>query len=117
MNTTPDTSPDNPLDNGPAAPDNNLVWETLKTIPDPEYGISIVDMGLIYAVECKDGDIDVTMTLTTQNCPSGEWIYEGVKTALNRLAGADNVEVTMVFDPPWTPDKLSVDGQRQLGMG
>lgn len=117
MNTTPDNPPNDLPETAPATPDNNLVWETLKTIPDPEYGISIVDMGLIYAVECKDGDIAVTMTLTTQNCPSGEWIHEGVKTALNGLAGAKNVEVTMVFDPPWTPDKLSADGQRQLGMG
>lgn len=98
-------------------PNNDIVWETLKTIPDPEYGLNIVDMGLIYAVDCRDGDIAVTMTLTTESCPSGEWIYEGVKTALNNLAGVKKVEVTMVFDPPWTPEMLSADGQRQLGFG
>lgn len=95
--------------------DTETVWEMLRTIPDPEYGLSIVDMGLIYAAECQDGDIHVTMTLTTPNCPSGEWIYEGVKTALNHLAGAKNVEVEMVFEPPWSPEMLSDDGQRQLG--
>jgi len=113
MNPTPDPT----TDSAPAAPDNALVWETLGTIPDPEYGLNIVDMGLIYAVECQDGNVAVTMTLTTPNCPSGEWIYEGVKTALNGLAGAKKVEVAMVFDPPWTPEKLSAEGQRQLGFG
>lgn len=96
--------------------DNEIVWQALRSIPDPEYGISIVDMGLIYEVGCLDDDIAVTMTLTTPNCPSGGWIYEGVKTALNNLEGAKKVTVEMVFDPPWTPDKLSEDGKRQLGM-
>jgi len=80
--------------------DNDTVWQALRAIPDPEYGISIVDMGLIYEVECLDGDIVVIMTLTTPNCPSGEWIYEGVKTAVNNLEGAKKVAVEMVFEPP-----------------
>lgn len=98
-----------------ATPDTATVWATLRSIPDPEYGLSLVDMGLIYGVECQDGDIAVTMTLTTPSCPSGEWIYEGVKAALNNLAGAKKIDVAMVFDPPWTPAMLSEAGQRQLG--
>lgn len=101
MNETPETAP---------------VWNALRTIPDPEFGLNIVDMGLIYNVENRDGNIAVAMTLTTENCPSGEWIYQGVKTALNALPEAKNVEVTMVFDPRWTPDMLSEEGKRQLGM-
>lgn len=97
--------------------DTNAVWNTLRSVLDPEYGINIVDMGLIYNVACNHGNIAVTMTLTTENCPSGEWIYEGVKTALNSLPGAQNVEVTMVFEPHWTPACLSEDAQRQLGVG
>ncbi len=97
-------------------PETTVVWDALKTIPDPEFGLNIVDMGLIYSVENHDGNIAVTMTLTTENCPSGEWIYEGVKTALNQLPEAKNVEVTMTFDPHWTPEMLSEDGKRQLGM-
>lgn len=96
-------------------PDTEAVWAALRSIPDPEYGISIVDMGLIYAVKCEDGKIDVTMTLTTPNCPSGEWIFEGVKTALNRLEGATEVDVVMVFEPPWTPEMLSEGGKHELG--
>ncbi len=97
-------------------PDSETVWEALRSIPDPEYGLNIVDMGLIYEVECTDGGIHVIMTLTTPSCPSGEWIYEGVKTALNNLSDAGMVEVDMVFEPPWTPEMLSAEGQEFLGM-
>ena len=96
-------------------PDSAAVWEVLRSIPDPEFGVNIVDLGLIYSVECNDGDIAVTMTLTTPNCPSGGWIYEGTKEALARLPGAKTVAVAMVFDPAWTPEMLSEAAQRQLG--
>jgi metal-sulfur cluster biosynthetic enzyme len=96
-------------------PDNATVWRALESIPDPEFGINIVDLGLIYSVECINGDIAVTMTLTTPSCPSGGWIYEGTKEALARLPGARNIRVAMVFDPPWTPAMLSETAQRQLG--
>jgi metal-sulfur cluster biosynthetic enzyme len=95
--------------------DPNLVWETLRTIPDPEFGINIVDLGLIYSVECSEDTIDVTMTLTTPSCPSGGWIYEGTKEALAQLPGAPTVNVAMVFEPPWSPEMLSESAQRLLG--
>ena len=95
--------------------DTAAVWDALRGIPDPEFGINIVDLGLIYSVECKEGDVDVTMTLTTQSCPSGDWIYEGTKVALANLPGVRNVNVAMVFDPVWTPEMLSESAQRQLG--
>ena len=86
----------NPMD---TAPETEVIWEVLRTIPDPEYGLSIVDMGLIYQVECNEGNIAVTMTLTTPNCPPGEWIYEGVNAALQGVAPGKPVEVALVFDP------------------
>lgn len=96
--------------------EEDSIWEMLKTIPDPEFGINIVDMGLIYSVESKEDDhIHVIMTLTTPNCPSGDWIYEGVKTAMNQLTDEEKVQVDMVFEPPWTPEKLSDFGKQQLG--
>ena len=95
--------------------DTAAVWDALRGIPDPEFGINIVDLGLIYSVECKEGDVDVTMTLTTQSCPSGDWIYEGTKVAVANLPGVRNVNVAMVFDPVWTPEMLSESAQRQLG--
>ncbi len=98
-----------------ATPDAAAVWEVLRSIPDPEFGVNIVDLGLIYSVECNEGDIAVTMTLTTPSCPSGGWIYEGTKQALAGLPGARKVEVAMVFDPQWTPAMLSEAANRQLG--
>jgi metal-sulfur cluster biosynthetic enzyme len=95
--------------------DAAVVWNALRSIPDPEFGVNIVDLGLIYSVECHDGDIAVTMTLTTESCPSGGWIYAGAKRALAGLPGAKNIEVAMVFDPPWTPAMLSEEANRQLG--
>lgn len=93
-----------------------MVWDALRTIPDPEFGINIVDMGLIYSVESKENnDIHVIMTLTTENCPSGAWIYEGAKTAVNSLEDVGEVQVDMVFDPPWTIEMLSEEGKAQLG--
>jgi metal-sulfur cluster biosynthetic enzyme len=100
MNTTPDTA---------------AIWETLRSIPDPEFGVNIVDLGLIYSVNCTDGAVDVVMTLTTPSCPSGGWIYEGTKEALARLPGVKSVNVSMVFEPQWTPEMLSETAQRQLG--
>lgn len=97
------------------APNADAVWEVLRTIPDPEFGVNIVDLGLIYSVESHDGDIAVTMTLTTPNCPSGSWIYEGTKEALARLPGAKKVAVTMVFEPPWSTAMLSQTALEQLG--
>lgn len=95
--------------------DIEQVWEALRSIPDPEFGINIVDLGLIYSVECRDADVSVVMTLTTPTCPSGSWIYEGTKEALKGLPGVGEVSVSMVFDPAWNTAMLSQEARRQLG--
>jgi metal-sulfur cluster biosynthetic enzyme len=96
-------------------PDSALVWRTLESIPDPEFGINIVDLGLIYSVECTADDVKVVMTLTTPTCPSAGWIHEGVQTALRQMPGVKNVHVDLVFEPPWNTDMLSANARRQLG--
>lgn len=98
-----------------AAVDTDLVWKTLTGILDPEFAISIVDLGLIYSVECENGFVYVVMTLTTPTCPSGAWIQGGVDSAIRQLAGVRDVRVDLVFDPPWTPEMLSAEARRQLG--
>lgn len=95
--------------------DTKTIWEALAAIPDPEFGINLVDLGLIYSVECIEGDVKVVMTLTTPTCPSGSWMYEGVKAAIEKLDGAKSVHVDLVFDPQWTPEMLSPSARRQLG--
>ena len=92
------------------------VWEALRGIPDPEFGINIVDLGLIYGVELRDDDtLCVVMTLTTPACPSGAWIYQGVKESLGQLVGRENLQVQMVFEPRWSTDMLSDSALKQLG--
>ncbi len=95
--------------------DSAAIWEALAGIPDPEFGISIVDLGLIYSVECDDGVAKVVMTLTTPTCPSGSWNYEGVQRLLARLPGIRQAQVELVFDPPWSPEMLSADARQALG--
>jgi metal-sulfur cluster biosynthetic enzyme len=91
------------------------IWQALAAIPDPEFGVNIVDLGLIYSVEAKDGDVHVVMTLTTETCPSGGWMHSGAEAAIQALAGVRSVRVDLVFEPPWTPEMLSAAAKQQLG--
>jgi metal-sulfur cluster biosynthetic enzyme len=93
------------------------VWRALESIPDPEFGINIVDLGLIYSVECAAGEVKVVMTLTTRTCPSGGWIHAGARAAIEQLPGAKNVQVDLVFDPAWSTQMLTTAARRQLGWG
>jgi metal-sulfur cluster biosynthetic enzyme len=95
--------------------DPQTIWSTLATIPDPEFGISLVDLGLIYSVECDERRIHVVMTLTTVTCPSGGWMHEGVKAAVEKIADGREVQVDLVFEPAWSPEMLSDSAKRQLG--
>src|SRR2546423_975364 len=91
------------------------IWQKLASIPDPEFGISIVDLGLIYEVELADGNVKVVMTLTTPQCPSGLWIHEGTEAALRQMPGVKTVRVDLVFEPPWHTGMLNASARRQLG--
>jgi len=98
-----------------AQPDTTAVWEALASIPDPEFGVNIVDLGLIYYVGCVDGKVSVVMTLTTPTCPSGSWIHGGAEAVLQRLPDVVSVKVDLVFDPPWNTEMLSKKARRDLG--
>jgi metal-sulfur cluster biosynthetic enzyme len=95
--------------------DSQSVWQALASIPDPEFGISIADLGLIYSVECTQGNVHVVMTLTTPTCPSGGWIHEGTQAALRQLPGVQSVRVDLVFEPPWNTAMLSDAAREHLG--
>jgi metal-sulfur cluster biosynthetic enzyme len=73
---------------------------------DPELGMSVAALGLVYDVAITRGAVRVTMTLTTPGCPLHEVMTEWVRTALARVAGVEHVEVVLTFDPPWTPDRI-----------
>jgi metal-sulfur cluster biosynthetic enzyme len=94
----------------------DTIYESLKQIYDPEVGINIVDMGLVYGLEIEDHKVGVTMTLTSPGCPAGPQILGQVDSALKALEGVEDVDIQVVWSPPWTPDMLSEEARDQLGI-
>lgn len=89
-------------------------WEALAGVVDPELGIDIVELGLVYGVAVNERVVAVRMTLTTPGCPLHDVIVEGVERALTR-PGGPRVDVEVVFDPPWDPGLIGTTGLRDLG--
>jgi metal-sulfur cluster biosynthetic enzyme len=94
---------------------DDLVLETLRQVIDPEIGVNIVDLGLIYSFAYADGKLTVTMTLTTPGCPMHDSIAEGVKYALLGLEGVNDMDIQVVWDPPWHPSMMTEVGRRITG--
>jgi metal-sulfur cluster biosynthetic enzyme len=92
------------------------VLENLKQIIDPEVGINIVDMGLIYGVDLKDETVGITMTLTSPGCPVGPQLVNGTQNVTQQLEGVDEVNVDVVWTPPWTPEMMTDDAKDELGI-
>ena len=92
------------------------VLDALRQVVDPELGINIVDLGLVYGTEVPDGQVHVRMTMTTPACPMEELLMEMVHSAILReLPEARSVEVDLVWDPPWRPDMMSDAAKAQMG--
>lgn len=87
----------------------------LRNVVDPELGLNIIDLGLIYKMELKNNKAYILMTFTTQGCPLSRSLIEGVYEALSPL-NLDALLVDTTFSPPWTPDLLSDEGKRHLGV-
>lgn len=92
------------------------VTDLLRTVIDPEIGINIVDLGLVYDININDNQIDVTMTLTTPGCPMHSSITNWVKRIIEMTITDVIVRVNLVWEPKWTPDKMSDAAKLQLGM-
>jgi probable FeS assembly SUF system protein SufT len=96
------------------------VWDELRTCYDPEIPVNIVDLGLIYDVtiepEASGHAIDVKMTLTAPGCGMGPTIAEDARAKLESLPGVTRANVQLVWDPPWTPERISPEGKAMLGM-
>lgn len=92
------------------------VYEQLKQIIDPEVGISIVDMGLIYGVDVDGDTVNVTMTLTSPGCPVGGQIINSSQLIVQQLDGVEEANVHVVWTPRWTPEMMSEDGKDELGI-
>jgi metal-sulfur cluster biosynthetic enzyme len=92
------------------------IVEALRGCEDPEVGISIVDLGLVYKIDIgADGKVRVKMTLTSIGCPIAPMIRTDVQEKVGKLEGVKSVEVEFVFDPPWSPDKMTPEAKAMLG--
>jgi metal-sulfur cluster biosynthetic enzyme len=90
----------------------------LGTIVDPEIGINIVDLGLVYSVAIYQGHVHVTMTLTTPACPAGQYLSEQAEATIQRrLPDVRSASVEVVWDPPWSPEMMSEQAKQLLGWG
>lgn len=93
-----------------------VVTEALKEVYDPELHYNIVDLGLVYEVDIKDGDVHVLMTLTTPACPVGPMIMDQVREMVGIMPGVKDVDVEITFDPMWSPDLMSDEARAGLGL-
>jgi metal-sulfur cluster biosynthetic enzyme len=99
-----------------AMPTSEQVREALKVVNDPEIGINIVDLGLVYDVEVtEDGEAHITHTLTSMGCPLGPIIDGEIKEALGAMEGVNQVTTELVWQPQWGPDKMSEFAKSALG--
>lgn len=92
------------------------ILEVLKGVVDPEIGINIVDLGLVYGVESTNEEIKITMTLTTPGCPMHTSIVKWIENVVGHLEPSKKVVVNLVWEPQWTPDKMTREAREQLGM-
>lgn len=94
-------------------PDESTVWDALRTVIDPEVGENIVDLGLVYRVASAPGAVEIDITMTTPACPAAGAIAEEAEQAVQAaFAEPLAVKLEVVFDPPWTPERMS-EGLRQ----
>jgi len=93
------------------------VLEILRQVEDPELGMDIVDLGLVYEVAVEDSTAKIIYSLTSMGCPAGPLIAQDIDSTARQVEGIDEVELELTFDPPWTPDKMSDDAKFILGFG
>ena len=91
------------------------VEAALTNVIDPELGLDFVELGLIYGIEVDGGNVHVTFSLTSPGCPIGPQVSEQIDEFVSELEGVESVDSTMVFTPPWSPDRMSEDAKFALG--
>ena len=94
------------------------VIEVLKQCHDPEIPVNIWDLGLIYDIDLypENEQVKIRMSLTSQACPAAQQIPDQMKSALTQKLGFKDVQIDVVFDPPWTPERISEEGKKRLGL-
>ena len=94
----------------------NHVIEALREVYDPEIPVNVYDLGLIYDIKVEDDNVHILMSLTSPTCPTADYIQEMIKEAVEALDFTKEVTVELTFDPPWTPDRVSMDAKEELGL-
>ena len=96
------------------------VWDALRNVEDPEIHLNIVDLGLIYDVSLipmdKDFKVAIEMTLTSPTCPMAPYIFQNIHESIEFLEGVASVDIQLIWDPPWSKDKISESGKMELGL-
>ncbi len=117
MNDTPIPPDHAPAEAGVApTPSHDDLVAALKTVKDPELGVNVVDLGLVYTIKADANQADVEMTLTSPACPAGPQILRDAVAALERLDGVAKANVRLVMSPPWSPDRMSDAARDELGI-
>ena len=98
-------------------PTREEVYEALRQVEDPELGMDIVELGLLYDVEVRDETVKVTHSLTSMGCPAGPMIQEDINRVAREVPGVEDVDIELTWDPPWTPERMSDDAKFILGIG
>jgi len=99
-----------------AMPDDDSVREALRGVDDPEAGMNIVDLGLVYGIEIRENAVHVDLTMTTAACPMADMIVDQVSDAISAIVPpGTEVDVKLVWDPPWTPDKMTGIAREHFG--
>jgi metal-sulfur cluster biosynthetic enzyme len=98
-------------------PTKDDVIEAMRGVEDPELGMDIVDLGLLYDVEIDGPKVKVIHSLTSIGCPAGPMIQEDIHRTASEVPGVEEVEVELTWDPPWTPERMSDDAKFILGFG
>lgn len=91
------------------------VRDALRVVIDPELGENIVDLGFIYGIAVVGGAAHITMTATTRGCPATSFLKEAAQAAASAIPGVDSVDVTMTFEPPWSPSRIEPGARASLG--
>jgi metal-sulfur cluster biosynthetic enzyme len=98
-------------------PTQEEVVEALRQVEDPELGMDIVELGLLYDAEVQGPRVKVLYSLTSIGCPAGPLIQQNIEEVVRSLPGVEDVETELTWDPPWTPEKMSDDAKFILGFG
>ncbi len=94
----------------------NRIWEALGSVTDPEYPISIVDLGMVYDVTAEDGTARIALTFTSVGCPAVDMIPEDIETAVGAVPGVRDVKIEVTWSPPWSKARISERGRKVLAM-